>query len=308
MSAPAVRITGLTHRFGTTKALDGVDLAVEAGRIHGFLGRNGAGKTTLIRALLGLLVPDSGRVEVLGTPVRGGRTPAALWSRVGCLVEGPGLYPALSVTDHLSMAARLRGLPRSAAPAVTELLDLGRYLDVPARALSLGNRQRLGLALALIHRPALVVLDEPGNGLDPAGVVDVRDLLRRLAEEGTTVFMSSHLIGEVARTADHVSIIHAGRLVAELSGAELRAPGRARLAVDFRDGEHARLAVAALAAAGIDAHADGDGLTSAAPEAVEHPDRMAVRLVEAGLPPVRLAVERDDLERHFLRLTEGARR
>ncbi|GAA0958325.1 ABC transporter ATP-binding protein [Actinocorallia libanotica] len=308
MSAPAVRITGLTHRFGTTKALDGVDLAVEAGRIHGFLGRNGAGKTTLIRALLGLLVPDSGRVEVLGTPVRGGRTPAALWSRVGCLVEGPGLYPALSVADHLGMAARLRGLPRSAAPAVTELLDLGRYLDVPARALSLGNRQRLGLALALIHRPALVVLDEPGNGLDPAGVVDVRDLLRRLAEEGTTVFMSSHLIGEVARTADHVSIIHAGRLVAELSGAELRAPGRARLAVDFRDGEHARLAVAALAAAGIDAHADGDGLTSAAPEAVEHPDRMAVRLVEAGLPPVRLAVERDDLERHFLRLTEGARR
>jgi len=307
VSTPAIRVTGLAHRFGTTKALDGVDLTVEPGRVHGFLGRNGAGKTTLIRALLGLLVPDRGEVEVLGTPVRGGRTPAALWSQVGCLVEGPGLYPALTVADHLRMAARLRALQRPAIPCVTELLDLGRYLDVPARALSLGNRQRLGLALALIHRPALVVLDEPGNGLDPAGVVDVRGLLRRLAEEGTTVFMSSHLISEVARTADHVSIIHAGRLVAELSGAELRAPGRARLAAAFRDGEHARLAAAALTAAGIQAHADGDGLISETPEAVEYPDRMAVRLVEAGLPPIRLAVERDDLEHHFLRLTGGTR-
>ncbi len=306
VSAPAIRIAGLAHRFGSTVALDGVDLEVSSGRITGFLGRNGAGKTTVIRALLGLLAPDRGSVEVLGTMVRAGRTPAALWGRVGCLVEGPGLYPALSVADHLEVAARSRGLPRSAIPAAVERLDLGSYLRVKAGALSLGNRQRLGLALALVHRPELVVLDEPGNGLDPAGVVDLRDLLRDLAAEGAAVLMSSHLIGEVARTAHHVAIIHAGRIAARLSDTDLSQLGKPRFTAGFRTADHARRGAEALTARGIRAIAEGERLSSADDEAVDEPDRMALHLVRAGLPPVRLAVEREDLERHFLRLTQEA--
>src|SRR5205823_4122733 len=128
---------------------------------------NGAGKTTLIRVLLGLVTPTAGTVDVLGTPVRGGRTASDLWGQVGYLVEGPGLYPSLTVLEHLELAARYRRLPAGAVTGVVEQLDLGRYERVRAAALSLGNRQRLGLALALVHRPELVILDEPVNGLDP---------------------------------------------------------------------------------------------------------------------------------------------
>ena len=303
MTAPVIETLGLTHRFGAVTAVDGVDLAVAAGEIYGFLGRNGAGKTTLIRALLGLLTPTAGSVTLLGTPVRGGRTPAALWARVGYLVEGPGLYPSLTVLDHLHAAARYRRLARPAVGAIVERLDLTPYAGVRARALSLGNRQRLGLALALIHRPALLILDEPGNGLDPAGVVDIRTLLRGLADDGTTVFMSTHIITEVAVLADRVGIIHAGRLVTELSGDQLSSPGHARLVVTFRTAELARHALDTLAAGGIDGHTDGARLVTTSPKAIQEPDQVATRLVHAGTAPTYLAVEREDLEQLFLRLT-----
>jgi ABC-2 type transport system ATP-binding protein len=303
MTELAIQTSGLTHRFGELTAVDNVDLAVRRGEIYGFLGRNGAGKTTLIRALLGLITPTAGKVAVLGTTVRGGRTPAHLWARVGYLVEGPGLYPGLTVLDHLHLAVRYRGLAPAAVDTVVDRLDLGRYRGVRARALSTGNRQRLGLALALVHRPELLILDEPANGLDPAGVVEIRHLVRGLADDGVTVFMSTHIIGEVARLADRIGIIHIGQLVEELSAERLDASGRERLVSSFRTPELARRAVAALQARGVPAQAHETSLTSTAAPAVRSPDDMATYLVEAGAPPTYLAVEREDLEQHFLRLT-----
>jgi ABC-2 type transport system ATP-binding protein len=295
MSEPAIVTRALTQRFGTVTALDHVDLTVTRGEIYGFLGRNGAGKTTLIRVLLGLLAPSSGEVSVLGTRVHGGRTPAQLWARTGYLVEGPGLYPGLTVTEHLRIAA---------GAAVTERLDLARYADVRAGVLSLGNRQRLGLALALVHRPPLLVLDEPVNGLDPAGVVDIRHLLRELADEGTTVFMSTHLIGEVARLADRVGIIHAGRLVEELAGEHLHA-GTERLVATFRTPDLARRAVEALQAHGIATETGTTSLTSTAEAAIRRPDDVVTLLVRTGAAPLSFRVEAEDLEELFLRLTNG---
>lgn len=305
MTASVIRARGLTHRFSQVTAVDTVDLQVAPGEIYGFLGRNGAGKTTLIRALLGLITPTSGEVTVLGTTVKGGRTSPALWARVGYLVEGPGLYPALTVLEHLQLASRYRRLPSAAPGETVERLDLGRYARVRAGALSMGNRQRLGLALALVHRPELVILDEPVNALDPAGVVDVRHLLRDLADQGTTVFMSTHLISEVTRLADRVGIIHAGRLIEEVSADSLAAAARERFISTFRTPELAGRAADALRAHGIKAQADGTSVTSTAEHALRNPDQVAAHLVEAGSPPTYLSVEREDLEQHFLRITGG---
>jgi ABC-2 type transport system ATP-binding protein len=307
VTGAAIWTRGLTQRFGKVTAVNQVDLAVAPGEIYGFLGRNGAGKTTLIRALLGLITPTSGEVTVLGTAVRGGRTPPALWARVGYLVEGPGLYPALTVLEHLQVAARYRSLSPASVDEVIGRLDLGRYSGVRARALSTGNRQRLGLALALMHRPELLILDEPVNALDPAGVVEVRHLLRSLADDGVTVFMSTHIIGEVAKLADRVGIIHAGHLIEELSSERLGAAGRERLVSTFRSPELARRGAEALHARGIDAQAHQMSLVSTAPDAVQRPDRVATHLVEAGAPPTYLGIEREDLEQHFLRLTDTDR-
>jgi ABC-2 type transport system ATP-binding protein len=301
---PVIETRGLTRRFGALTAVESVDLAVPAGQVYAFLGRNGAGKTTVIRMLLGLIPPTSGEVRLLGVPVRGGSTAARLWAGVGFLVEGPGLYGDLTVAEHLMVAARYRGLSVVAVDAVVERLELGRYLRVRAEALSLGNRQRLGLALALVHRPALVILDEPVNGLDPAGVVDVRHLLRELADEGVTVFMSTHLVAEAARLADRVGIIHAGRLVRELPGDRLGAEGGQRVVAEFRTPELARRAASALGGYGLPARAQGTTVEARTPEAVHSPETVVTRLVEAGTAPISLAVEREDLEELFLRLTE----
>lgn len=307
VTGPAICTQGLTRRFGGLTAVDQVDLAVAPGEIYGFLGRNGAGKTTLIRALLGLIRPTSGEVRVLGTAVRCGRRAPALWARVGYLVEGPGLYPSLTALEHLHLAARYRGLPAASVGQVADRLGLGRYAGVRARALSAGNRQRLGLALALVHRPELVILDEPVNGLDPAGVAEVRQLLRGLADGGVTVFMSTHIITEVARLADRVGIIHAGRLIEELPGERLATAGRGRLVAAFRSLELAQRGAQALHARGIDAHVRQASLVSMTPAAVESPDQVATHLVEAGAPPVYLGIEHEDLEEHFLRITGGDR-
>lgn len=302
--SPAIEVTGLTRRFGDLLAVDGVDLSVPAGVVYGFLGRNGAGKTTLIRMLLGLIRPSRGEVTLLGRRVHSGGGADGPWARVGYLVEGPGLYPELTVSDHLQIARCYHRLSPTAAAAVVDRLGLGPYRRVRARALSLGNRQRLGLALALVHRPDLLVLDEPGNGLDPAGVVEVRALLRELAASGVTVFMSSHLVSEVARTADRVGVIHRGRLLEELDAGRMAALGAARLQATLPTPEQVRAAVAALVAAGYSATAEDAVVLTSDRAAIEHPEEVATVLVRSGTPPRSLSVVRDDLERHFLRLTE----
>ena len=306
MTGWAIRTHHLTRRYGQVTAVDDVELSVAVGEIYGFLGRNGAGKTTLIRMLLGLIRPTAGAVEVLGRPVGGGRNgEAPPWSQVGYLVEAPGLYPDLTVLDHLRIATWYRGLTPPALEDVLARLDLARYTGVRVGALSMGNRQRLGLALALVHRPALVILDEPVTGLDPAGVVEVRNLLRELANGGVTVFMSSHILGEVSRLADRVGIIHQGRLVEELSADRLRVARHQRLVSAVRDPAQAGQAARALRAADLDVEVQGTRLICTGDRAVQQPEQVATLLVQAGTPPSYLALERENLEQHFLRLTDG---
>ncbi len=299
----AIQTQGLTKRYGDVLAVDSVDLHVEAGEIYGFLGLNGAGKTTTIRLLLGLVRPTRGRIALFGRPVGpNGRGP---WQRVGHMVERPSAYPELTVRENLEISRRLHGLND---PAVTgeaiERFGLRPYADRRASTLSTGNLQRLGLARALLHKPELVLLDEPANGLDPAGVVEVRELLRDLARrQGVTVFMSSHILAEVDRLATRIGIIHQGRLIEELEADELERRRRQRLSLAARDGSAAR---AALEAAGYAVAAGEDGgLLLDEPRALEAPDEVARLLVAAGTPPTRLAVVQEDLEEHFLRLTGG---
>lgn len=304
MSA-AVRTVGITRRFGALTAVDRVDLEVPAGCVFGFLGRNGAGKTTLIRMLLGLVGPTSGSAELLGIRIHAGGGAAGPWDRVGYLVESPGLYPELSVADHLRLAGLHRGLTRAARDRAVDRMALGPYLRVPARQLSLGNRQRLGLALALVHEPELLVLDEPNNGMDPAGVVEVRELLRELARAGTTVFMSTHVVGELEVLADEVGIIHEGRLVEHLDRNALAQVGRPRLVVGMPDPGSLADAGALLAGLGWPTRRHPAGLALDAADPVGRPEVVAAALAGAGLPPRHLAVERDSLEAHFLEVTGG---
>jgi ABC-2 type transport system ATP-binding protein len=290
----------LTKRYGNTLAVDRLALQVEAGQVYAFLGLNGAGKTTTIRMLLGMIAPTAGSAIVLGTRVRrGSRSP---WANVGYLVEAPHAYPELTVYENLEVARRLHpGVGPAAISQVIERLGLAAYADRRAGVLSQGNAQRLGLAKALLHGPQLLLLDEPANGLDPAGIVEIRDLLRELTrEQGVTVLMSSHILGEVARLAQRIGIIHRGRLLQELDVDELQRNRRRRLLVRVHD---PAAAYAALCAAGHLPVACADGalvLTGAA--ALAHPDTIAVLLVRAGTPPTHLAVEEEELEHYFLRL------
>lgn len=295
----AVDAVDLTKAYRDVVAVDKLDLHVAPGEIHALLGLNGAGKTTTIRMLLGMVRPTRGRVSLLGSPVHpGART---VWSRVGYLVETPSAYPDLTVEENVRMAARLHGLRSGKAVSeVISRLGLDHHARHRVRTLSLGNKQRLGLAKALVHRPDLLVLDEPANGLDPAGVVEIRRLLHDLAQrDGVTVLLSSHILTEVARLATRISVLGHGRLVWAGPAADLIAPARPRLHVGVRD--HAQ-AAAVLRAAGHPAEEDDRGLVLADDRAIRHPDQVATLLVEAGCPPTRLSVDQDDLETCFLRL------
>ncbi|HEY1388109.1 MAG TPA: ABC transporter ATP-binding protein, partial [Ktedonobacterales bacterium] len=229
----------LTKRYGAFCAVDTVSLRVGRGEIYAFLGLNGAGKTTTIRMLLGMIKPTSGGAYLLGQSVH--PDARALWAQVGYLVETPHAYPELTVRENLDVFRRLRRLREPEAVERTiEQLGLGAYADRRAGTLSLGNAQRLGLAKALLHDPALLLLDEPANGLDPAGVVEIRELLRELARDrGVTIFLSSHLLSEVARIATRFGVIHQGRLLQELSADEMERRRRRWLRVDVRDREGA---------------------------------------------------------------------
>jgi ABC-2 type transport system ATP-binding protein len=297
---PAIDAEGLTKRYGDVTAVEDLSLTVAPGEIHALLGLNGAGKTTTIRMLLGMVRPTGGRVSLLGSRVRPGVR--AVWARVGYLVETPAAYPELTVTENLVVAARLRGLT-GAGPVsdVIARLGLEPYARNRARTLSLGNAQRLGLAKALIHRPDLLVLDEPANGLDPAGVAEIRALLGELARDGVAVLLSSHILTEVARLADRIGVLDNGKLVWAGDTGALVARARPRLSVGARD---PAAAAAALRAAGHSFEPAGDGgLVLTGDHAIRCPDEVATLLVAAGCAPTRLSIEQDDLETCFLRLT-----
>jgi ABC-2 type transport system ATP-binding protein len=298
----AIETNGLSKSYGEVRAVDSVSLRVKKGEIYGYLGLNGAGKTTTIRALLGMIRPSAGVVKVLGQAVGpNGRGP---WSKVGYLVESPAAYPELTVRENLEIARRLHYIrEENTTSKAIERLGLSSYADRKAGALSTGNLQRLGLARALLHEPQLVILDEPAKGLDPAGMVEVREMLESLAlEQGVTVFMSSHILSEVDRVATRIGILHEGRLIEELDTKRLEELRSPRLEIKARD---LRAAQGALAEAGFSARAEDDTIVLHEPRAINSPEDIATLLVSAGAPPTRLAVEQETLEDHFLRLTGG---
>ncbi len=226
-----LRAEGVRKTFGPERALDGVDLSLAAGEIHALVGLNGAGKTTLMRVLLGMTRPDTGRVLLdlpgTGGPVPVGGVPAAAWAGVGHLIETPFTYAELTVTETVRAAALLRGVPADdagrAAAAVIDDLALTHWAQRRTRTLSLGNRQRVGLACALVHAPRVLVLDEPSNALDPAGVLRVRRRLLVAADDCAAVLVSSHHLDEMARIAHRITVLHRGRVVGALppGGADL---------------------------------------------------------------------------------------
>jgi ABC-2 type transport system ATP-binding protein len=296
----AISTKNLVKRYGDVTAVDGLSLRVARGEIYAFLGLNGAGKTTTIRLLLGMVKPTAGEARVMGRRIRvGGVKP---WDSVGYLVETADAYPELSVRENLEAMRRLRpGVPPKAVDFAIERLGLAAYADRRAGTLSHGNAQRLGLAKALMHNPDLLILDEPANGLDPAGIVEIRNLLTELAnEQGVTVFMSSHILGEVSRLAHRIGIIHQGRLLQELDIDELERNRRRRLLIQSRDMQAAH---SVLCNAGFAAVGTSDGVIEVEDTmAVERPDEIARLLVDAGQAPTMLNVEQEDLEQYFLRL------
>jgi len=298
----AIETNGLSKFYGDVRAVNSVDLRVGSGEIYGFLGLNGAGKTTTIRALLGMIRPSEGNVKVLGQALgRGGRGP---WARVGHLVESPSAYPELTVRENLDIARRLHGIrnPKT-VDEVMDKLSIASYADRKAGTLSSGNFQRLGLARALLHSPELLILDEPANGLDPAGLVEIRELLKSLAQEkGVTVLMSSHILTEVDRLATRIGIIHKGQLIEELDADQLERLRSKYLEVQARDLEGA---FANLQSAGYRPEIKDKAILIENTQAIECPDEIAKILVQAGTPPTHLAVKQQNLEEHFMKLTGG---
>lgn len=217
-NVPSIRAEKLTRVFAGEVAVDGLDLEVHPGEIHAVVGLNGAGKTTLMRLLLGMLVPDGGRATVSGFEAL--RAPSGVWAGVGHLIETPFAYPELTVEENLAAAALLHGCRLSQVPAAVEQaveqFGLAPWSGRRTRTLSLGNHQRLGLASALVHRPPVLILDEPANALDPAGVVFIRDRLKCHARDGAAILVSSHHLDEVARIAHRITVLHRGRRVGSL--------------------------------------------------------------------------------------------
>jgi ABC-2 type transport system ATP-binding protein len=293
-----------THELGKyyrdVKAVDNLSIRVAEGEIYTFLGLNGAGKTTTIRMLLGMIKPTNGYAAVMQTRVRLGNSEP--WGKVGYLVEVPHAYPELSVLENLEIACRLHpGTTKKDISQIIEQMGLAIYADRRAGTLSLGNVQRLGLAKALLHHPRLIFLDEPANGLDPAGIVEIRELLLDLSQKhGVTIFMSSHILAEVSRLAQRIGIIHKGRLLQELNIDEVEKNRRRRLLIKTRDIETAsRL----LNSTGKTAEILQDGTLELKDAlSISHPDEINLLLVNGGVPPTQLFIEEEELEQYFLRL------
>jgi len=297
-TAPVLRTVTLSKAYGRRTAVDRLDLEVERGELFGFLGPNGAGKTTTIRMALGLVAPTAGSVEILGREVRANRS--SVLPHVGALVESPALYGYLSGLDNLrAFGDVLGGVPRKRIDEVLEIVSLkGRERD-RVRTYSMGMKQRLGLAVALLHDPDLLILDEPANGLDPAGIVEMRDLLRGLATAGKTVFISSHVLSEVQQICTRVAIINHGRLVRVAPVAELiRAPGEFEVKVDSpRD----LLGALRLRPWGADARAEDGVVVTGAPDGGGR--ELIKFLVDGGFAPDSVSPRHRDLEDIFLSLT-----
>ena len=300
---PAIVTAGLTKRFRSGQlAVDGLDMLVPRGSVYGFLGPNGSGKTTTIRMLLGLVYPTQGSHALLGVPMPAGTV--RVLPRVGSLVEGPAFYPFLTGTDNLARydAADRTADSATARARIADALDRVGLLAAAKkryRHYSLGMKQRLAIAAGLLRPRELIILDEPTNGLDPQGTREVRALIRQIAADGTTVFVSSHLLAEVEQICTHVGVMRSGRLVFQGSLPELRRTGAARVTVQTADRE---AAVKVLTALGL-ADAQGSEAEASAILGDASPEQVCAELVQAGIGVRGFAVVSPSLEDLFVGLT-----
>jgi ABC-2 type transport system ATP-binding protein len=293
-----VTTTNLTRRFGPITALDHLTVELPAAGVIGLVGPNGSGKSTLIRILLGLIRPTSGSASVLGSAIS---SPAHYASRVGVLVESPAFIPGLSARANLVSLARLRRLPLARVDAVLAQVGLVGRDREPVKRFSLGMKQRLGIAAALLSDPELLILDEPTNGLDPAGIVEIRELLRDLGREGRTVIVSSHQLSEIEAVCDHLVVIRFGELVFSGPMAEMLKRTREHIDIAAEHAADMERLEAALAAEGWAVTAVDDVLRVAA--AADRAADLNRAAAAAGVTLSRLVVAQDNLEEIFLEMT-----
>lgn len=272
-----INTINLSKHYGKVRAVENVDLSVNKGEIFALLGLNGAGKTTMIRMLLGMIAPTSGQCFINGKKVSVSNI--SIWNDVGYIVETPYAYPALTVRENLEIFRKLRGIKdKKCVDWIIDKLKLENYASRKVKHLSLGNAQRLGIAKALIHKPQILILDEPTNGLDPAGIVEVRELLQELVRDsGATVFISSHKLDEISKIATNIAIIHEGKLIKEINASQLEKQLKKSLVLEIQS-----------------------------EDALKNPEKVIKLLVNEGYPETVLKVEKEDLETYFLRTIKEA--
>ncbi len=292
-----IKTNSLTKRFGSTVAVDTISFHINQGEIYGFLGLNGAGKTTLIRMLLGMIKPDNGTISIFGKQLS---KKSNQWKDIGYLVETPYSYPNLSVYENLKVLYKLRQLTNpKAIDDIIEKLKLAKYRNIKVNALSLGNQQRLGLAKALIHNPRLLILDEPINGLDPEGIVEVRELLLELSKNGSTIFLSSHILSEISKLANRIAIIHEGKLIKELTTQELSNQIIKKILVQTTENKKAIKYLQNANYSVLETKQNLIEVTNSG--AIEKPELITKLLTENDLPPKQIFLFTEDLEMYFLR-------
>jgi len=301
----AIKTVNLSKKYGTINVVDKLNLSIKCGEIVGFLGLNGAGKTTTMRMMLGLIKPTSGECYIQGKKLD--LNNLAVRNEIGYIIETPYSYPDLTVRENLEIVSTLRGIRnKDNIDWVIEKLKLNKYKHKKVKGLSLGNVARLGIAKAIIHKPKIIILDEPTNGLDPFGVIEVRELLKELANNlGTTVLISSHKLEEISKISTRIVIIHEGRLIREVESKELDKCLEKKLLVS---GSNNRAIKEVLSNNGYhvnfksDLENDDYLLELIDTKSVESPEEIATLLVNAGYPPKLLIVEKENLENYFLRI------
>ena len=311
MVKEAIKTINLSKKYGKTFVVDDLNLSISSGEIVGFLGLNGAGKTTTMRMLLGLIKPTSGECYIQGNKID--QYNLEVLNEIGYIIETPYSYPDLTVQENLEIVSTLRGIRnKDVIDWIIEKLKLDQYKDKQVKHLSLGNVARLGIAKAIIHKPEILILDEPTNGLDPFGVIEVRELLKELANNlGTTVLISSHKLEEISKVATRIVIIHEGRLIREVESKELDLYLEKRLLVS---GSNNKAMKEVLSAKGYQVNFKSDLENNSCYlelidiKSVESSEEIATLLVNAGYPPKMLTVEKEDLENYFLRVLNDCNR
>jgi ABC-2 type transport system ATP-binding protein len=295
----AIATHDLSKHFGQRKAVDGLTISIPVGTIAGFIGPNGAGKTTTIRLLLGLVRPSAGSATILGQPLT---HPERYLPCVGALIEAPAFYPSLSGRTNLEVLARLGDFPRSRVDQVLEVVELSDRGSDPVRTYSQGMKQRLGVAMALLPDPELLILDEPANGLDPLGIIQMRDLLRHLREQGKTIFLSSHLLGELEQVTDWLVMLNLGKALFSGPAHEFL-DRRSELVVEAEESTQLDLLARIAREAGYTVTPDNGSLRIACP--LDFSSELNRRAREAGATRIIIRAKEASLEERFLALLKG---